>query len=66
VLGALWGGLLLVGAAAGGDDLWQPLRPFAGGGAAPAAIAADDASSPSTAPKTCNASWMRPRPVASG
>lgn len=38
LLGALWGGLLLVGAAAGGDDLWQPLRPFAGGGAAPAAI----------------------------
>ncbi|MDZ5110199.1 protein-disulfide reductase DsbD [Pseudomonas putida] len=33
LLGALWGGLLLVGAAAGGDDLWQPLRPFAGGGA---------------------------------
>ncbi|MFK0094351.1 protein-disulfide reductase DsbD [Pseudomonas sp. NPDC090592] len=32
LLGALWGGLLLVGAAAGGDDLWQPLRPFAGGG----------------------------------
>jgi len=31
LLGALWGGLLLVGAAAGGDDLWQPLRPFAGG-----------------------------------
>ena len=38
LLGALWGSLLLVGAAAGGDDLWQPLRPFAGGGAAPAAI----------------------------
>ncbi|MGN7749391.1 protein-disulfide reductase DsbD [Pseudomonas sp. 22515] len=36
LLGALWGGLLLVGAAAGGDDLWQPLRPFAGGAAAPA------------------------------
>ena len=36
LLGALWGGLLLVGAAAGGDDLWQPLRPFAAGGAAPA------------------------------
>ncbi|MGN8249877.1 protein-disulfide reductase DsbD [Pseudomonas sp. SMV7] len=36
LLGALWGGLLLVGAAAGGDDLWQPLRPFTGG-AAPAA-----------------------------
>ncbi|MDT8924255.1 protein-disulfide reductase DsbD [Pseudomonas taiwanensis] len=28
LLGALWGGLLLVGAAAGGDDPWQPLRPF--------------------------------------
>ncbi len=37
LLGALWGGLLLVGAAAGGDDLWQPLRPFAGG-PAPAAV----------------------------
>ncbi len=37
LLGALWGGLLLVGAAAGGDDLWQPLRPFTGGGAAPVA-----------------------------
>ncbi|MGE8169345.1 protein-disulfide reductase DsbD [Pseudomonas putida] len=36
LLGALWGGLLLVGAAAGGDDLWQPLRPFAG--TAPAAL----------------------------
>uniref|UniRef100_UPI0039066C09 protein-disulfide reductase DsbD n=1 Tax=Pseudomonas sp. KCJK8806 TaxID=3344559 RepID=UPI0039066C09 len=36
LLGALWGGLLLVGAAAGGDDLWQPLRPFAGGVAATA------------------------------
>jgi len=35
LLGALWGGLLLVGAAAGGDDIWQPLRPFAGSGAAP-------------------------------
>ncbi|MBF8747186.1 protein-disulfide reductase DsbD [Pseudomonas monteilii] len=34
LLGALWGGLLLVGAAAGGDDLWQPLRPFAGTAAA--------------------------------
>ena len=37
LLGALWGGLLLVGAAAGGDDLWQPLRPFVAGAAAPAA-----------------------------
>jgi len=37
LLGALWGGLLLVGAAAGGDDLWQPLRPFAGGAGAPVA-----------------------------
>ena len=39
LLGALGGGLLLVGAAAGGDDLWQPLRPFAGGAAAPATAA---------------------------
>jgi thiol:disulfide interchange protein DsbD len=30
LLGALWGGLLLVGAAAGGSDLWQPLQPFVG------------------------------------
>ncbi|MFK2915546.1 protein-disulfide reductase DsbD [Pseudomonas sp. 3HC3] len=37
LLGALWGGLLLVGAAAGGDDLWQPLRPFTGGGSTAAA-----------------------------
>ncbi|MFJ4383816.1 protein-disulfide reductase DsbD [Pseudomonas sp. NPDC089408] len=37
LLGALWGGLLLVGAAAGGDDLWQPLRPFAGGAGTPVA-----------------------------
>ncbi|MGN8260388.1 protein-disulfide reductase DsbD [Pseudomonas sp. SMSB3] len=31
VLAGLWGSLLLVGAAAGGDNLWQPLQPFAGG-----------------------------------
>ncbi len=37
LLGALWGGLLLVGAAAGGDDLWQPLRPFTGGDSTAAA-----------------------------
>ncbi|MDH0662898.1 protein-disulfide reductase DsbD [Pseudomonas sp. GD03858] len=39
LLGALWGGLLLVGAAAGGNDPWQPLQPFAakaGGASAPA------------------------------
>ncbi|WP_060483617.1 protein-disulfide reductase DsbD [Pseudomonas sp. NBRC 111119] len=42
LLGALWGGLLLVGAAAGGDDLWQPLRPFTGGGGAPAASQAGE------------------------
>ncbi|CAM4054447.1 Thiol:disulfide interchange protein DsbD 2 [Pseudomonas reidholzensis] len=30
LLGALWGGLLLVGAAAGSADLWQPLHPFTG------------------------------------
>ncbi|WP_295482177.1 protein-disulfide reductase DsbD [uncultured Pseudomonas sp.] len=30
LLGGLWGGLLLVGAAAGGGDLWQPLQPFVG------------------------------------
>ncbi|MGE8061521.1 protein-disulfide reductase DsbD [Pseudomonas sp. NPDC089547] len=42
LLGALWGGLLLVGAAAGGDDLWQPLRPFAGGGTPVAGQHAED------------------------
>lgn len=42
LLGALWGGLLLVGAAAGGDDLWQPLRPFAGGSAAATVQKADE------------------------
>ncbi|MGE7991994.1 protein-disulfide reductase DsbD [Pseudomonas sp. NPDC089554] len=41
LLGALWGGLLLVGAAAGGNDLWQPLQPFTGG-AAPAQASAHD------------------------
>lgn len=42
LLGALWGGLLLVGAAAGGNDLWQPLQPFTGGGAAPMSSAHDE------------------------
>ncbi|NIF27295.1 protein-disulfide reductase DsbD [Pantoea sp. Tr-811] len=42
LLGALWGGLLLVGAAAGGDNLWQPLRPFTGGAGAVAAQPADE------------------------
>ncbi len=42
LLGALWGGLLLVGAAAGGDDLWQPLRPFAGGTATATVQKADE------------------------
>ncbi|MDF0734269.1 protein-disulfide reductase DsbD [Pseudomonas entomophila] len=40
LLGALWGGLLLVGAAAGGSDLWQPLQPFTGAGGAVATRAA--------------------------
>ncbi|MFJ4114506.1 protein-disulfide reductase DsbD [Pseudomonas sp. NPDC089758] len=43
LLGALWGGLLLIGAAAGGDDLWQPLRPFAGGPAPSATEHGEDA-----------------------
>ncbi len=43
LLGALWGGLLLVGAAAGGNDLWQPLQPFAGKGTAQAPANAHDA-----------------------
>ncbi|MDC0688228.1 protein-disulfide reductase DsbD [Mitsuaria sp. RG] len=42
LLGALWGGLLLVGAAAGGNDLWQPLQPFAGKGTAAAPANAHD------------------------
>lgn len=42
LLGALWGGLLLVGAAAGSSDLWQPLQPFAGSNT-PAAAKAEDA-----------------------
>ncbi|QXH37346.1 protein-disulfide reductase DsbD [Pseudomonas muyukensis] len=43
LLGALWGGLLLVGAAAGGSDLWQPLQPFAGNTGANAKASAHDA-----------------------
>ena len=43
LLGALWGGLLLVGAAAGGSDLWQPLQPFAGNAGANAKASAHDA-----------------------
>ncbi|WP_144967851.1 protein-disulfide reductase DsbD [Pseudomonas sp. DE0010] len=43
LLAALWGGLLLIGAAAGGSDLWQPLRPFAGGTAVATASPAHDA-----------------------
>ncbi|MDH1103423.1 protein-disulfide reductase DsbD [Pseudomonas mosselii] len=43
LLGALWGGLLLVGAAAGGNDLWQPLQPFAGKGTAAAPANVHDA-----------------------
>ncbi len=31
MLAGLWGGLMLIGAAAGGGDVWQPLRPFTGG-----------------------------------
>ena len=33
LLSALWGGLLLMGAAAGGSDPWQPLQLFAAGSA---------------------------------
>lgn len=42
LLGAFWGGLLLVGASAGGDNLWQPLQPFTAG-QAPASSQAEDA-----------------------
>ncbi|MDD1014588.1 protein-disulfide reductase DsbD [Pseudomonas rubra] len=42
LLVGLWGSLLIVGAAAGGDDPWQPLQPFiAGSGAAPLAAHRD-------------------------
>lgn len=34
LLAGLWGALLVIGAAAGGDDLWQPLKPFASRGMA--------------------------------
>ncbi|NIF18296.1 protein-disulfide reductase DsbD [Pantoea sp. Cy-639] len=43
LLGALWGGLLLVGAAAGGNDLWQPLQPFVGQATGPAPGSSHDA-----------------------
>ncbi|AZL74907.1 protein-disulfide reductase DsbD [Pseudomonas oryziphila] len=43
LLGALWGGLLLVGAAAGGSNLWQPLQPFAGNTQSAAQATAHDA-----------------------
>ena len=43
LLGALWGGLLLVGAAAGGNDVWQPLQPFAGKSTAAAPASGHDA-----------------------
>ncbi|MBV4530699.1 protein-disulfide reductase DsbD [Pseudomonas sp. SWRI107] len=43
MLGALWGGLLLIGAAAGGNDLWQPLQPFAGNGPPATSAAKHDA-----------------------
>ncbi|MHA6164486.1 protein-disulfide reductase DsbD [Pseudomonas sichuanensis] len=43
LLGALWGGLLLVGAAAGGSSLWQPLQPFAGKAGNSAQATAHDA-----------------------
>ncbi|MCE1117002.1 MULTISPECIES: protein-disulfide reductase DsbD [Pseudomonas] len=43
LLGALWGGLLLVGAAAGGSNLWQPLQPFAGTANSAAQASAHDA-----------------------
>ncbi|WP_313740650.1 protein-disulfide reductase DsbD [Pseudomonas sp.] len=39
-LAGLWGGLMMVGAAAGSGDPWQPLRPFA---AQPVAMAAQPA-----------------------
>jgi len=63
LLGALWGGLLLVGAAAGGDDLWQPLRPFAGGPAPATGQTADQhfvtVSSPETLQRELDAARAR-------
>ncbi|MFK0089539.1 protein-disulfide reductase DsbD [Pseudomonas sp. NPDC090755] len=38
-----WGSLLVIGAAAGGSDLWQPLHPFRAGGVAVASSAHSDA-----------------------
>ena len=38
LLGALWGGLALVGAAAGGGNLWQPLQPFTASSATALAV----------------------------
>ena len=38
-----WGSLLVIGAAAGGSDLWQPLQPFRAGGVAVASSAHSDA-----------------------
>lgn len=43
LLSALWGALLLVGAAAGGSDPWQPLQPFAAGPGAGRQAAVQDA-----------------------
>ncbi|MFK8329974.1 protein-disulfide reductase DsbD [Pseudomonas sp. BJa5] len=43
LLAGFWGSLLVIGAAAGGSDLWQPLQPFRGGGVAVASSAHSDA-----------------------
>ncbi|MDN7139023.1 protein-disulfide reductase DsbD [Pseudomonas sp. JQ170] len=43
LLVGFWGSLLLIGAAAGGDDPWQPLQPFRGGSSAVASAVHTDA-----------------------
>jgi len=41
LLFAAWGGMLLVGAAGGGDDLWRPLKVYSGGPVANSVTAHD-------------------------
>ncbi|WP_442108853.1 protein-disulfide reductase DsbD [Pseudomonas sp. NUPR-001] len=43
LLAGFWGSLLVIGAAAGGSDLWQPLQPFRAGTATVASVAHSDA-----------------------
>ncbi|MCW2267340.1 Thiol:disulfide interchange protein DsbD precursor [compost metagenome] len=45
-----WGSLLVIGAAAGGDDPWQPLQPFRAGSGTVASVAHTDAFATVTQP----------------